>query len=213
MNIGVLISGRGSNLRSLIEAQVGGQLSAEIATVISNVPDASGLEIAASHGIPIKVINHKEFDSRKNFEGALNKALILADIDLICLAGFMRILSDTFVNNWRDRLINVHPSLLPSFKGLNTHERALEAGVCFTGCTIHFVRPAMDDGPIILQAAIPTLPQDTPETLANRVLQQEHIIFPLAVRMIAEGRVKVEGNVVKIEGASFHNAPMINPFE
>ena len=213
MNIGVLISGRGSNLRSLIEAQVGGQLSAEIATVISNVPDASGLEIAASHGIPIKVINHKEFDSRKYFEGALNKALILADIDLICLAGFMRILSDTFVNNWRDRLINVHPSLLPSFKGLNTHERALEAGVCFTGCTIHFVRPAMDDGPIILQAAIPTLPQDTPETLANRVLQQEHIIFPLAVRMIAEGRVKVEGNVVKIEGANFHNAPMINPFE
>ena len=213
MNIGVLISGRGSNLRSLIEAQVGGQLSAEIATVISNVPDASGLEIAASHGIPIKVINHKEFDSRKNFEGALNKALILADTDLICLAGFMRILSDTFVNNWKDRLINVHPSLLPSFKGLNTHERALEAGVCFTGCTIHFVRPAMDDGPIILQAAIPTLPQDTPETLANRVLQQEHIIFPLAVRMIAEGRVKVEGNVVKIEGANFHNAPMINPFE
>ena len=213
MNIGVLISGRGSNLRSLIEAQVGGQLSAEIATVISNVPDASGLEIAASHGIPIKVINHKELDSRENFEGALNKALILADIDLICLAGFMRILSDTFVNNWRDRLINVHPSLLPSFKGLNTHERALEAGVCFTGCTIHFVRPAMDDGPIILQAAIPTLPQDTPETLANRVLQQEHIIFPLAVRMIAEGRVKVEGNVVKIMGASFHSAPIINPFE
>ncbi len=213
MNIGVLISGRGSNLRSLIEAQVGGQLSAEIATVISNVPDASGLEIAASHGIPIKVINHKEFDSRKNFEGALNKALILADIDLICLAGFMRILSDTFVNNWRDRLINVHPSLLPSFKGLNTHERALEAGVCFTGCTIHFVRPAMDDGPIILQAAIPTLPQDTPESLANRVLQQEHIIFPLAVRMIAEGRVKVEGNVVRIEGASSHGTPIINPFD
>jgi len=213
MNIGVLISGRGSNLRSLIEAQVGGQLSAEIAMVISNVPDASGLEIAASHGIPIKVINHKEFDSRKNFEGALNKALILADINLICLAGFMRILSDTFVKNWRDRLINVHPSLLPSFKGLNTHERALEAGVCFTGCTIHFVRSAMDDGPIILQAAIPTLPQDTPETLANRVLQQEHIIFPLAVRMIAEGRVKVEGNVVKIKGASFHSAPIINPFE
>jgi phosphoribosylglycinamide formyltransferase-1 len=213
MNIGVLISGRGSNLRSLIEAQVGGKLSAEIATVISNVPDASGLEIAASHGIPIKVINHKEFDSRKYFERALNKALILADIDLICLAGFMRILSDTFVNNWRDRLINVHPSLLPSFKGLNTHERALEAGVCFTGCTIHFVRPAMDDGPIILQAAIPTLPQDTPETLANRVLQQEHIIFPLAVRMIAEGRVKVEGNVVKIEGARFHSEPIINPFE
>ena len=125
----------------------------------------------------------------------------------------MRILSNNFVNKWMDRLINVHPSLLPSFKGLNTHERALKAGVCFTGCTIHFVRVAMDDGPIILQAAIPTLAQDTPETLANRVLEQEHIIFPLAVRMIAEGRVKVEGNVVKIEGASFHNAPMINPFE
>jgi len=213
MKVCVLISGRGSNLRSLIEAQVGGQLSAEIVTVISNVPDAPGLEIAKLHGVRSEVINHKDFDSRENFEGALNKALILADIDLVCLAGFMRILSDTFVNNWRDRLINVHPSLLPSFKGLNTHERALEAGVCFTGCTIHFVRPTMDDGPIILQAAIPTLPQDTPETLANRVLQQEHIIFPLAVRMIAEGRVKVEGNVVNIEGASFHSAPIINPFD
>jgi len=211
MKIGVLISGRGSNLRSLIEAQIGGQLSAEISTVISNVPDALGLEIAASHGIPIKVINHKEFDIRENFEEALNNALVLADIDLICLAGFMRILSDNFVNNWKNRLINVHPSLLPSFKGLNTHERALKAGVCFTGCTIHFVRAAMDDGPIILQAAIPTLPQDTPKTLANRVLEQEHIIFPLAVRMIAEGRVKVEGDLVKIEGASFHSTPLINP--
>ena len=211
MKVGVLISGRGSNLRSLIEAQVGGQLSAELVKVISNVPDAPGLEIAKSHGVRSEVINHKDFDSQKNFEGALNKALILADIDLICLAGFMRILSDYFVNKWKDRLINVHPSLLPSFKGLNTHERALKAGVRFTGCTIHFVRVAMDDGPIILQAAIPTLAQDTPETLANRVLEQEHIIFPLAVRMIAEGRVKVEGNVVKIEGTSFHSTPMINP--
>ena len=213
MKVSVLISGRGSNLRSLIEAQVGGQLSAEIVTVISNVPDAPGLEIAKSHGVRSEVINHKEFDSQKNFEEALNKTLILADIDLICLAGFMRILSDNFVNKWKDRLINIHPSLLPSFKGLNTHERALKAGVCFTGCTIHFVRAAMDDGPIILQAAIPTLPQDTPETLANRVLEQEHIIFPIAVRMIAEGRVKVEGNVVKIEGARFHSAPIINPFD
>ena len=213
MNVGVLISGRGSNLRSLIEAQVGGQLSAEIVTVISNIPDAPGLEIAKSHGVRSEVINHEEFDSQKNFEEALNKALILADIDLICLAGFMRILSDNFVNKWKDRLINIHPSLLPSFKGLNTHERALKAGVRFTGCTIHFVRPTMDDGPIILQAAIPTLAHDTPETLANRVLQQEHIIFPIAVRMIAEGRVKVEGNVVRIEGASFHGAPIINPFD
>ena len=213
MKVGVLISGRGSNLRSLIEAQVRGQLSAEIVTVISNVPDAPGLEIAKSHGVRSEVINHKEFDSQKSFEETLNKALILADTDLICLAGFMRILSDNFVSKWKDRLINVHPSLLPSFKGLNTHERALKAGVCFTGCTIHFVRAAMDDGPIILQAAIPTLAQDTPETLANRVLEQEHIIFPLAVRKIAEGRVKVEGNVAKIESASFHSAPIINPFD
>ena len=213
MKVGVLISGRGSNLRSLINAQVGGQLSADVVKVISNVPDAPGLAIARSHEIRSEVINHKDFDNQKNFEEALNKALTLADIDLICLAGFMRILSNNFVNKWKDRLINVHPSLLPSFKGLNTHERALRAGVCFTGCTIHFVRATTDEGPIILQAAIPTLAQDTPETLANRVLEQEHIIFPLAVRMIAEGRVKVEGNVVRIKGVSFHSTPMINPFD
>ena len=197
MKIGVLISGSGSNLQSLIDAQGDGGLSAEIVTVISNVPNVQGLERARSHGIPTKVVNHKDYDTRADFDNAVNKTLLLADVDFICLAGFMRILGDDFVNKWVDRIINIHPSLLPSFKGLNTHKRAIDAGIRFAGCTIHFVRNSLDEGPIILQAVVPTLPDDTPKKLAIRVLQQEHKIFPLAVRMIAEGRVKVEGNKVE----------------
>ena len=211
MKIGVLISGHGSNLQSLINAQLEGQLSAEIVTVISNVPNVKGLERAASCGIPHQVINHKNFDESRDFDEALNKALILADANFICLAGFMRILGNDFISNWLNRIINIHPSLLPSFKGLHTHERALKAGVCFTGCTIHFVSPAVDEGPIILQAVVPTLPNDTAEILSNRVLQQEHIIYPLAVRMIAEGRVKIEGNKVKVKDANFEGTSIMNP--
>ena len=211
MKIGVLISGRGSNLQSLINAQLGGQLSAEIAAVISNVPEAGGLERASKVGIASTVVNHRQFDKRDDFDEALNKALLLAGVDFVCLAGFMRILGDDFVNNWKDRVINIHPSLLPAFKGLNTHERALEAGVRFTGCTIHFVRSALDEGPIILQAVLPILPDDTPQSLAARVLQLEHKSYPTAVRMIAEGRVQINGKCVKIKDGSFTSDPMIIP--
>ena len=211
MKIGVLISGRGSNLQSLIDAQTNGLLGAEIGIVISNVPEVQGLDRAAAAGIPTTVINHKDFDGREPFEDALDEELVSYGIELVCLAGFMRLLTGGFVNRWTDRLINIHPSLLPSFKGLHTHERALEAGVRFGGCTVHFVRAEMDGGPIIVQAAVPILSDDTPDTLADRVLSEEHKIYPLAVKMIAEGRVEVVDNTVKIKDAGIPGASLINP--
>ena len=211
MKIAVLISGRGSNLQSLINAQTRGSLSAEISLVISNIPNATGLERAIRAGIPTKTISHRDFLDRRDFEGAINIALLEAQIELVCLAGFMRLLTDSFVNKWADRLVNIHPSLLPSFKGLNTHERALDAGVRFTGCTVHFVRSEMDSGPVILQAAVPILPDDDADSLAARVLEQEHIIYPLAVDMIASGRILVENGQVKIKDAGLPDAPLINP--
>ena len=211
MKIAVLISGRGSNLQSLIDAQARGSLSAEISLVISNIPNATGLERAIRAGIPTKTISHRDFLDRRDFEGAINIALLEAQIELVCLAGFMRLLTDSFVNEWADRLVNIHPSLLPSFKGLNTHERALDAGVRFTGCTVHFVRSEMDNGPVILQAAVPILPDDDADSLAARVLEQEHIIYPLAVDMIASGRILVENGQVKIKDAGLPDAPLINP--
>jgi phosphoribosylglycinamide formyltransferase-1 len=211
LKIGVLISGRGSNLQSLIDAQTNGLLGAEIGIVISNVPEVQGLDRAAAAGIPTTVINHKDFDGREPFEDALDEELVSYGIELVCLAGFMRLLTGGFVNRWTDRLINIHPSLLPSFKGLHTHERALEAGVRFGGCTVHFVRAEMDAGPIIVQAAVPILSDDTPDTLADRVLSEEHKIYPLAVKMIAEGRVEVVDNTVKIKDAGIPGASLINP--
>ena len=192
MKIAVLISGRGSNLQSLIDAQARGSLSAEISLVISNIPNATGLERAIRAGIPTKTISHRDFLDRRDFEGAINIALLEAHIELVCLAGFMRLLTDSFVNEWADRLVNIHPSLLPSFKGLNTHERALDAGVRFTGCTVHFVPSEMDNGQVIIQAAVPILLDDDADSLAARVLEQAHILYALAVVMIASGRILVE---------------------
>ena len=211
MKIAVLISGRGSNLQSLIDAAAAGELGAEIALVISNVPDAPGLERAASAGISAETIDHRDFEGREPFEDALHAALSGRSIELVCLAGFMRLLTDNFVGRWRDRLINIHPSILPAFKGLHTHERAIEAGVRFSGCTVHFVRPEMDDGPIVAQAVVPVLQGDTPGDLAARVLAEEHKLYPMAVRMIAEGRAKVVGNKVEISGTAAAPSPVVNP--
>ena len=211
MKIAVLISGRGSNLQSLIDAQARGSLSAEISLVISNIPNATGLKRAIKAGIPTKTISHRDFVDRRDFEGAINIALLEAHIELVCLAGFMRLFTGSFVNEWADRLVNIHPSLLPSFKGLHTHERALDAGVRFTGCTVHFVRSEMDNGPVILQAAVPILPDDDVDSLAARVLEQEHIIYPLAVDMIASGRILVASGQVIIKDAGLPGAPIINP--
>jgi len=211
LKLGVLISGRGSNLQSLIDASANPDYPAEIALVISNVPDAKGLARCRQPNIATAVIDHKDFDDRGSFEEELDKTLRAQGVDLVCLAGFMRLLTDAFVKRWRDRLINIHPSLLPAFKGLNVHERAVEAGVRFAGCTVHYVRPAMDDGPIIVQAAVPVHPDDDADTLAARILGQEHRIYPLAVGLIAEGRVRVVGERVLIDGVRSPEGTLINP--
>ncbi|MEE2746284.1 MAG: phosphoribosylglycinamide formyltransferase [Pseudomonadota bacterium] len=211
MNISVLISGRGSNLQSLIDAQLAGQLSARIVSVISNNEKAPGLKRAIKANIPFAVIDHTKCRTREEFDAILHDKLVAAKIDLVCLAGFMRLLTDQFVESWRDRLINIHPSLLPSFKGLNTHERALKSGVRFSGCTTHYVRPAMDSGPIIAQGIVPILPGDNPVTLAKRVLIAEHRLYPATVRMAAEGKLAVINELVHFKDASFSETLIVSP--
>ncbi len=185
MRVVILISGRGSNMQALLDAG----LPVEFACVISNRPDAKGLEIAASHGVPTVVLNHRDYADRPGFDTALAAEIDAFAPELVILAGFMRVLSDAFVLHYERRLINIHPALLPAFPGLDTHQRALAAGVKLHGCTVHFVTPEVDSGPILAQAAVPVLPNDTQHTLAARVLRQEHRLFPQAVRWCAEGRV------------------------
>jgi phosphoribosylglycinamide formyltransferase 1 len=210
LRLGVLISGRGSNLQALIDASATSAFPAEIALVVSNVANAEGLDRARQAGLETTVIDHKLFLDRAPFEDAITAALEAAGVQLICLAGFMRLLTPGFVTHWRDRMINIHPSLLPAYRGLNTHERALADGVRFTGCTVHYVRPDCDAGPIIAQAAVPVAPDDTPETLAERVLLSEHQIYPEAVRLIAEGRTRIVNEHVLISGTSLPPST-INP--
>ena len=202
LKVAVLISGRGSNLQALIDACANPNFPAEIRLVVSNQPSAQGLARAERAGIRTCIIPHEQFPDRPAFDAAVERALEEAGTELICLAGFMRIFSDGFVERWRDRMINIHPSVLPAFKGLKVHERVLEAGVRFTGCTVHYVRPAMDEGPIIVQAAVAVLPGDDAARLAERVLAEEHKIYPLALRLIAEGRVRVVGEHAEIDGAA-----------
>ncbi|MGP1276562.1 MAG: phosphoribosylglycinamide formyltransferase [Caulobacterales bacterium] len=181
--IAVLISGRGSNLQCLIDACAADAYPARIVAVISNRPDAYGLERARAAGIPAIAIDHKAYEARESFEAALDTALREAGAQFVCLAGFMRILTESFVNRWAGRMINIHPSLLPKFKGVDTHKRAIEAGETEHGCTVHWVTPGMDEGPVIAQARVPVLPGDTPETLAARVLEQEHRLYPQALEL------------------------------
>jgi len=183
----ILISGRGSNMQALLEAG----LPVDFTCVISNRPEAAGLAIAARHGVPTVVIDHRQHDGRAAFDAALAEEIDRHAPDLVILAGFMRVLTEDFVRHYANRLVNIHPALLPAFPGLDTHARALAAGVKLHGCTVHFVTPEVDAGPIIAQAAVPVLADDTPETLAARVLRQEHRLFPLAVRWLAEGRVRL----------------------
>ena len=194
--LGVLISGRGSNLAALIAACHAPEYPAEIAVVISNRPGAPGLQFASDAGIPTQVIDHKKFASRAAFDSALDNTLRAAGVDLVCNAGFMRLLTPDFVEAWRDRQLNIHPSLLPAFRGLDTHERAIAAGVRISGCTVHFVRAEMDEGPIVAQAAVPVLPGDDAEALAARVLRAEHRLYPWAVRLVASEAAWVEGERV-----------------
>ncbi|MBV9062481.1 MAG: phosphoribosylglycinamide formyltransferase [Alphaproteobacteria bacterium] len=188
----VLISGRGSNLQSLIHARHEPDYPAEVVLVISNKADAGGLVIAEQAGIPAKVIPHKQFASREEFDAAVDAALREADVSLVCEAGFMRIHSEWFVKRWEGRILNIHPSLLPAFSGIHVHEQALAAGVKISGCTVHFLTAQLDSGPIIAQAAVPVLPDDTAETLAARVLEQEHKLYPEALRLVASRKVTLE---------------------
>jgi len=195
--VAVLISGRGSNMMSLISAAMSPSYPAEIGLVVSNKPDAAGLAKAADLGIKTAVVDHRDYKGdREAFEHALNALLKDNAIELVALAGFLRLLTPFLVNEWRDRMINIHPALLPSFKGLNTHERALDEGVKLHGATVHFVSAEMDDGPIIMQGAVPVLEGDTPETLGARVLGVEHQIYPKALELVANGKAKVKGQKV-----------------
>lgn len=186
--VAILISGRGSNMRALIEAASAPDYPAQIVLVLSNVADAGGLAFAKERGIATEVVEHKNYASREAFDRAMDEKLAAAKAELVALAGFMRLLSTDFVEQWRGRMINIHPSLLPAYKGLHTHRRAIEAGEAFAGCTVHFVTPELDDGPAILQAKVPVLPGDTEEALAARVLAEEHRIYPEALRLVAEGK-------------------------
>jgi phosphoribosylglycinamide formyltransferase-1 len=191
--VAVLISGRGSNMVALIEAAKAPDYPAEIVLVVSNVPDATGLARARQDGIATAVIDHRAFGKdREAFERALDEELQARGIDIVCLAGFMRLLTPWFVKRWSGRLLNIHPALLPQFKGLHTHRRALEARVERHGATVHFVVPEMDSGPIIVQDSVAVAKDDTEETLAARVLEVEHRIYPDALRLVAEGRVTLE---------------------
>ncbi|CAN1724135.1 phosphoribosylglycinamide formyltransferase 1 [Hyphomicrobium sp. 1Nfss2.1] len=194
--VGILISGRGSNMVSLIEAARAGDYPAEIVCVISNRPEAAGLARAEALGIPTQAIDHKAFASREAFEVELDRALRGHSVEMVACAGFMRKMTAGFVEGWRDAMINIHPSLLPSYKGLHTHARALEDGVKIAGCTVHFVRPELDSGPIIAQVAVPVLDGDSEDSLAARILEAEHRLYPHALAMVASGAAKVEGDRV-----------------
>ena len=211
--LGVMISGRGSNLQALIDACASPDYPARIALVIANRPGAGGLAWAEAAGIPTATIAHRDFPTREEFEDEISATLKGAGVELVCLAGFMRLLNPTFVETWRNRLINIHPSLLPAYKGLGSHARVLADGVRFTGCTVHFVRPEMDVGPIVAQAAVPVLSNDDEDALASRVLAAEHRCYPLAVRLIAEGRVRIMDERVSIDRAAVPDRALFNPAE
>ena len=204
----VLISGRGSNLLSLCGALASGQLGADISAVICNEPEASGLEHARRHGLPTETVCHRSYTSRALFDQALLSAIDRYQPKLVVLAGFMRILGATFVNHYLGRLINIHPSLLPRYPGLDTHRRAIEAGDRRHGATVHFVTPDLDAGPSIVQAAVPVLPDDGPDALASRVLAEEHRILPLAVSWFAAGRLELRHNQAWLDGH-----PITQPLE
>jgi phosphoribosylglycinamide formyltransferase 1 len=209
--VGVLISGRGSNLKALIEACKAPDYPAEIVLVVSNVPGAAGLSHAEGAHIQTLTINHKDFATREAFDAALDTALAGARVELLCNAGFMRLHTAGFVARWLNRHLNIHPSLLPAFTGLHTHKRVIEAGVTLSGCTVHIVRPEMDEGPIVAQAAIPVLPSDTAETLATRVLAAEHRLYPHALALVASGAARIEGERVVRTTQEGDQSPLFSP--
>lgn len=214
LRVAVLASGRGSNLQAIIDAIEAGQLQARIVAVISNKKDAVALERARNHGAPDIFVDPKPFagrpDSREAYDQALLEVLSKHDAELVLLAGYMKIVTAVFINSYVNRMMNIHPSLLPSFPGLEVQKKAIEWGCKLAGCTVHFVTEGVDEGPIILQAAVPILDGDTPETLAARILEQEHKIYPRAVQLYAEGRLRVEGRRVFIDGGKPLGAALVS---
>ncbi len=214
LKLGVLISGGGSNLQSIIDHIERGNLAAKIQVVISNNPDAYGLERARKHGLPAVCVRHTDFSDREAFDRELLRILTSSGVDLVVLAGFMRILTPVFLRAFEKRIINIHPALLPSFPGTHVQQKAIDAGVRFSGCTVHFVDEGIDTGPIIIQAVVPVLEGDTAQTLADRIFKEEHKIYPQAIRYFAEGRIRVEGLRVLISAsgsapeAALHNPPL-----
>jgi len=210
--VGILISGRGSNMSALAEAARGNDYPAAIALVISNRPDALGLERAKAAGIKTLVIDHRAYTTREAFDMAVEAALLGDGVELVCHAGFMRIQSEAFAARWLGRQLNIHPSLLPAFKGLHPHKQALEAGVRISGCTVHFVTPELDSGPVVAQAAVAVHEGDTPETLGDRILVAEHRLYPFALRLVASGSARLENGRVmfksSINQANFLFSPM-----
>ena len=202
LKVAVLISGRGSNMESLAQACAAPEFPAEICVVLSNKPDAAGLEKAASFGIPTAVVDHTGFADKATFEHAVVETLEQHGAELICLAGFMRVLSAEFVERFPHKILNIHPSLLPSFPGLHVQQKAIDHGVRFSGCTVHFVVPEVDAGPIVAQAVVPIEQDDTQDTLAGRILAKEHLIYPESVKLVAEGRVHIDGRRVRISNGA-----------
>lgn len=200
-------------MQAIIDAASDPAYPAEVALVISNVVDAPALDIARQADIKAIAIPHADYPDRETFDQRMTAEISDAGCDLVVLAGFMRLLSSAFCEYWRDKLINIHPSLLPAFKGLDVHARMIESGVRFGGCTVHFVRPEMDEGPIIVQAAVPIHPGDTPDDLAQRILKEEHRMYPQAVKWIAEGRIRISGERVLISGALGNERSLINPMD
>lgn len=211
LRVAVLISGRGSNMKALLEAARDPAYPAEIGLVAANVPGAGGLALARAAGIATAELDHRQYSGRESFERALNSRLVEAGIEFVCLAGFMRLLTPYFVDAWAGRMLNIHPSLLPAFPGLDTHARALDAGVRFAGCTVHFVTGEMDVGPIVAQAAVPVLPGDDAAALGARVLAAEHRLYPSALALVASGRAKVVDGKVRIDGPTAVPLPAFNP--
>ena len=207
----VLISGRGSNLSAILNAAAAPDYPATVVAVIANKADAPGLQLAASAGVVTEVVPSQGITDRAAYDQSLLAVIDRYAPDLVVLAGFMRILTPDFVNHYADRMINIHPSLLPAFTGLHTHQRALDAGVHLHGCTVHFVTAELDHGPMIVQAAIPVLPNDTATSLALRVLDEEHRVYPAAVRWLAEGRLKIVGQRVLLDGAPANDVRLIAP--
>lgn len=211
LRLGVLASGSGSNLQSIIDRCADKSIDAEIVIVISNVPGAGALVRAEQAGIPTALIDHRTFTERADFDRAVVATLQSAAVDLVVLAGFMRLITEPFLTSFPERIINIHPALLPAFPGLHVQKRALESGARFTGCTVHFVDGGVDTGPIIIQAVVPILEDDDEETLSARILVQEHRIYPRAIQLLAQGQLRIDGRRVRIPAASGRDGVLVNP--